>query len=69
MAVFVEIFSGSGRLGRKVSELCGWPVLLWDISLGTDYDLTVPKNQQLLLGVGRFRPSLWSSPWDPMQQF
>ena len=53
VAVFVEIFSGCGRLGRKVSELCGWPVLLWDISFGTDYDLTIPKNQQLLLGWAR----------------
>ena len=53
LPVFIEIFSGSGRLGKKIAALCGWPVLLWDISFGNEYDLTVPSNQQLLLGWAR----------------
>ena len=47
--VFVEIFSGTGRLGRCVGRLTGWLVLLWDITLGPEYDLTKRSNQHLLL--------------------
>lgn len=45
-SVFIEIFSGTGRLGRTVSRCCGWPVLLWDIEYGEQYDLTKRCNQQ-----------------------
>lgn len=34
--VFLEIFSGSGRLGRAVGQATGWVVLLWDITLGAN---------------------------------
>lgn len=47
--VFLEIFSGSGRLGRAVMKHCSLPVLLWDITYGTDYDLCVRKNQWKIL--------------------
>lgn len=43
--VFLEIFCGTGRLYNK----CGWPVLLWDISYGENYDLTQTLNQQKIL--------------------
>ena len=43
--VFLEVFSGSGRLASAVAKTCGWPCLLWDITLVDDYDLTVRKNQ------------------------
>eukprot|EP00438_Fugacium_kawagutii_P018856 Skav230896 [mRNA] locus=scaffold2765:199618:204679:- [translate_table: standard] len=48
--VFLEIFSGSGRLGRSIARATGWFVLLWDIMLGADYDLTMRSNQHMLLG-------------------
>ncbi len=48
-AVFLEIFSGSGRLGRAVHRACNWTVLLWDIEYGDNYDLTQRRNQQLIL--------------------
>ena len=47
--VFIEIFSGSGHLASAVSKL-GGPVLLWDMTLGAEYDLTVPQNQSKLRG-------------------
>ena len=47
--VFLEIFSGCGRLGRSVARHCGWPVLLWDIDYGADYDLTVRANQMRIV--------------------
>ena len=47
--VFVEIFSGSGRLGRAAAHE-GLQVLWWDISFGDAYDLTLGKNQNLLMG-------------------
>ena len=49
MPVFVEIFSGSGRLGRAAAHE-GLQVLWWDISFGDAYDLTLGKNQNLLMG-------------------
>ena len=45
VAVFLEIFSGSGRLGKKVAQVTGWPTLLWDIELGEQYDLLVFSNR------------------------
>lgn len=48
-AVFLEIFCGCGRLGRRVAAQCHWPVLLWDISLGEQYDLTKRANQQKII--------------------
>ena len=47
--VFLEIFSGSGRLASAVGKTCGWPCLLWDITLGDDYDLTKRCNQWKIL--------------------
>ena len=43
--VFLEIFSGSGRLGQKIALVTGWVVLLWDITLGPNYDLLNPVNR------------------------
>ena len=48
-AVFLEIFCGCARLGRKIHLECGWPVLLWDVSFGDQYDLTVRSNQQRII--------------------
>lgn len=45
VSVFLEIFSGSGRLGKKVAQVTGWPTLLWDIELGQQYDLLVFSNR------------------------
>ena len=47
--VFLEIFSGTGRLGKSISRICGWPVLLWDIDLGEHYDLCSRANQQRII--------------------
>lgn len=47
--VFLEVFSGSGRLASAVGKTCGWPCLLWDITLGDDYDLTKRCNQWKIL--------------------
>lgn len=44
--VFLEIFSGSGRLGRAVGQATGWVVLLWDITLGAEYDLRNVANRR-----------------------
>ena len=47
--VFLEVFSGSGRL----SEACGregFTCLLWDITLGENYDLRRQEKQELILG-------------------
>ena len=48
-SVFLEIFCGTGRLGHSIYNNCGWPVLLWDISFGENYDLTQVGNQQKIL--------------------
>ena len=48
--VFIEIFSGSVRLGRAVSQSNGWPVLLWDITLGAEYDLLQQHNRWKITG-------------------
>ena len=48
-AVFLEIFSGSGTLGKSIAHCCGWPVLLWDIEFGEAYDLTKRHIQQQVL--------------------
>lgn len=48
-AVFLEIFCGCGRLGKRVATECRWPVLLWDMSFGSMYDLTVRANQQRII--------------------
>ena len=47
---FIEIFSGSGRLGRCVSKDNNIPVLLWDIQYGPEYDLRSLKKRQLIAG-------------------
>lgn len=45
MKVFLEIFSGSGRLGRAVGQATGWVVLLWDITVGAEYDVRNVGNR------------------------
>ena len=47
--VFLEIFSGSGRLGNAILRELGMAVLLWDITYGDAYDLTKPVNQHKIL--------------------
>ena len=47
--VFVEVFSGSGRLSRAVCQRGGF-VIQWDIQLGSAYDLSKPEVQRLLRG-------------------
>ena len=47
--VYIEIFSGSGRLAAafgRVNELC----IVWDITLGPQYDLTKPYALSLICG-------------------
>lgn len=48
--VFIEIFSGSGNLGRAIARGYSLPVLLWDITLGEAYDLRSPHNRSKILG-------------------
>lgn len=48
--VFIEIFSGTARLGTAVAKRTGWPVLLWDIKLGSAYDLRHLQAQHRILG-------------------
>ena len=47
--VFLEIFSGTGRLAKSVHRLTGWPVLLWDVSMGEQCDLTKRRHQQIII--------------------
>ena len=46
---YIEIFSGSGRLAHAISKCTGQLCLLWDISLGSNYDLTNRKNVQIII--------------------
>ncbi|CAK0824773.1 unnamed protein product, partial [Prorocentrum cordatum] len=46
---FLEVFSGSGRLGQAVARE-GVDVLLWDVELGADYDLRLARNRSLIRG-------------------
>lgn len=39
--VFLELFSGAGHLGAAIARCVCWTVLLWDITLGPQYDLTL----------------------------
>lgn len=48
--VFIEIFSGCGLLGKTVAKHNFWPVLLWDITLGPQYDLRSRENRWKILG-------------------
>ena len=47
--VFLEVFSGSGRLSSAIAA-GGRPALLWDISLGDAYDLRRVEPRRLILG-------------------
>ena len=49
LPVFLEIFSGSGRLGRAVGRVVGIAVLLWDINFVPEYDLTNPSIQHRVM--------------------
>ncbi|CAE8615524.1 unnamed protein product [Polarella glacialis] len=48
--IFIEIFCGSGHLASAVKRLGGL-VLIWDITLGGQYDLTSIANQRFLRGL------------------
>ena len=48
--VFLEVFSGTGRLGKCISKDNNWPTLLWDISLGEEYDLRRRSNRWKITG-------------------
>lgn len=43
--VFLEVFSGCGQLGRSVARFNLVAVLLWDITLGEEYDLRRRSNR------------------------
>ena len=47
VAVFLEIFSGCGNLSKSIAKL-GWYVLMWDITLGPEYDLRSPAKRRML---------------------
>ena len=49
-AVFIEIFSGCGRLASSIAKTTGWFCLLWDIELGAEYDLRSPAKRRMLAG-------------------
>ena len=57
MKVAIEVFSGSGHWGKAMANE-GFYVLLWDITLGPEYDLLVRRNRSLLRDG--FAPA-WSS--------
>ena len=46
--VFIEIFSGVGNLAAAVAKHTVWPVLVWDICLGAEYDLRSPAKRHLI---------------------
>jgi len=46
--VFLELFSGTGRLGKAVAA-AGWTVVFWDILLGNQYDLRSQRNRSTVL--------------------
>ena len=48
--VFLELFSGTGRLGKAIGRCNNVPVLLWDITYGSEYDLRYPSNRRLIAG-------------------
>ena len=48
--VFLEIFSGSGHLSISVARITGWITLLWDITLGPEYDLRSAANRRRIAG-------------------
>ena len=47
--MFLEVFSGSGRLSRAMSRR-GYRVLAWDIRHGAEYDLRDPAKRRLIRG-------------------
>jgi hypothetical protein len=47
--VFLDIFPGSGRLGKAMASR-GYHVLRWDLKWGPSYDLFRAKNRSLLRG-------------------
>ena len=49
MRVYIEIFAGTGALGKSLYRVCGGLVLLWDILLGPEYDLRNPHKPSLIL--------------------
>jgi hypothetical protein len=57
--VFLEVFSGSGRLGKAMSSQ-GFTVLLWDIEMGPEYDLRRRDKQHLIFSWVR-SGAVWGS--------
>ena len=50
--IFVEIFSGAGRLS-KAFETRGWDVVAWDVTSGPQQELTVKSARDRLLTLVR----------------
>ena len=48
VAVFLEIFSGVGNLSHSMASICQCYVLMWDITLGAEYDLRSPAKRRLI---------------------
>ena len=67
--VFLEIFSGTGRLGKAVSRELSIPVLLWDITIGDEYDLRNFSNRQKIVGWMRARRIAGGHLGTPCQSF
>ena len=47
--VFIEVFAGCASLSHEIARL-GQTCLMWDINLGSNYDLNARKQQLLILG-------------------
>ena len=48
--VYIEIFSGRGELGKALAQQCGGVVMLWDLRLGSQYDLRHPARRAMICG-------------------
>ena len=48
MGLSGPLISGCGRLAQSVATICGWTVLVWDISLGAAYDLRAASKRRLI---------------------
>lgn len=51
--IFLEIFSGTGKLAKAVCRYTGWSGGLVDILHGVEYDLRSPKVQNHIIGMIR----------------
>ena len=48
LPVFLEVFSGCGRLAKTVAHYCSSCVLVWDITMGEKYDLSIRSIQLII---------------------